>query len=72
MALIELDCVDSTFAADTTCNASEPSEQAAIDAAGRIKPFIVTICAALESDATFVVSSFFTVIIMVCLSFTQW
>lgn len=66
MAILELHCVDGAFAA-TTC----PSEQDAIDAAGRIRPILETICAALESASTFVVASFFTVIIMACSSLIQ-
>lgn len=67
MTLVELNCADSTFAANTTC----PGEQDAIDASGRLRPILETICAALESNATFVVASFVTVIIMACFSLIQ-
>lgn len=68
MAMIELDCAESTFAANTAC----AGEQDAVDAARRIRPLFESICAAVHNAATFIASSFFTVIIVACLCLTQW
>lgn len=63
MGRIQLDCLDSTFAA-TTC----PGEQDAIDAVGRIRQAFESRCTSLENAATSVVTGFFMVITMVCVN----
>lgn len=69
MTILELDCADSAFAANnTTCQ----NEQDAINASRRIRPTLETLCAAVGSGSTSVVTSFFAVIVMACVSLIQW